>query len=253
MFKNTIRKIRIATAIMCAFATFSNITNATIVQFETSLGDFQVNLYDETTPESVANFLDYVTAGSYNNAIIHRSVSGFITQGGGFSYNGSWPAVGIATNAAVTNEPIYANVRGTIAYAKLGGLPNSATNQWFFNLGDNTVNLDSQNSGFTVFGEVMGNGMDVIDSIAALNTYNLGGAFSDIPLQNYTEGTDPNDTNIILITSIEIADADANTASGLNPTLTTRTDGSSSSGGGSFSFLMIILLAISSRLNKKRI
>ena len=45
--------------------------------------------------------------------------------------------------------------------AKLSGNPNSATNQWFINLGNNSTNLDVQNGGFTVFGQVIGNGMDV--------------------------------------------------------------------------------------------
>ena len=176
-----------------------SVSHATIVRIETSLGDIQVNLYDEATPESVSNFLDYVNAGSYGSTLFHRSVSGFILQGGGFAYNNSWPPIAISSNAAVTNEPIYSNVRGTLAYAKLGGQPNSATNQWFFNLANNGTNLDNQNSGFTVFGEVMDNGMDIVDAIADLSTYNLGGSFAEIPLQNYTTGTDPNDTNIILI------------------------------------------------------
>ena len=226
--RNTIRKVKMATVIMFTFAIFANTASATIVRFETSLGDFQVNLYDEATPESVANFLTYLNTGTFGNTVIHRSVSGFIIQGGGFLYNNSWPPVSVQTNATINNEPTYSNVRGTIAYAKLGSDPNSATSQWFFNLGNNAANLDNQNSGFTVFGEVMDNGMEVIDAIAALNTYNFGGAFTDVPLQNYTTGTDPNDTNIMLITDIVIADDSVNTAAGLNPALTTRsttTDG----------------------------
>jgi len=236
-----------------------NMANATIVRFETSLGDFDVNLYDETTPQSVANFLTYVTAGSYGNTLFHRSINGFILQGGGFTYDNSWPATSIQTNATVNNEPIYSNVRGTIAYAKLGGQPDSATSQWYFNLTNNNSNdpnsLDNQNGGFTVFGEVTGDGMAIIDSIVALNTFNLSGAFTDIPLQNYTEGTDPNDTNIILITSIEVIDSAVNTASGLNPTATNRSEtSSSSSGGGAFNLVMMILLVAFSRLKiNKRI
>jgi len=47
------------------------------------------------------------------------------------------------------------NVPLTIAMAKLGSSPNSATSQFFVNLGDNTLNLDAQNGGFTVFAEVL--------------------------------------------------------------------------------------------------
>jgi len=251
-FIKMINKTKLISTLIFSLGVTVNIANATIVRFETSLGSIDVNLYDETTPESVANFLDYITAGSYGNTLFHRSLNGFILQGGGFIYDSSWPATALQTNPAVINEPIYSNIRGTIAYAKLGGQPNSATSQWFFNLANNGSNLDNQNAGFTVFGEVTGNGMDIIDSIVALNTFNLGGAFTDIPLQNYTTGSDPNDTNIILITSIEIIDDTINTAAGLNPTATTRADpaSESSSGGGSLAVVFLMMLLTVSRLRK---
>jgi peptidyl-prolyl cis-trans isomerase A (cyclophilin A) len=112
--------------------------HATVVQFQTVLGNFSVNLYDKTTPKTVENFLAYVKSGAYNNSIIHRSVPGFIVQGGGYKY----PLADAPKNPSVINEPVYANKRGTIAMAKLGGQPNSATNQWFFNLADNSATLD---------------------------------------------------------------------------------------------------------------
>ena len=68
--------------------------------------------------------------------------------------------------------------------------PDAATSQWFFNLGDNSSLLDNQNGGFTVFGEVLGDGMDVVDAIAAVDIFNftnsVSGVFSDLPLRNYT-------------------------------------------------------------------
>ncbi|PHS18672.1 MAG: peptidylprolyl isomerase [Kangiella sp.] len=248
-----INQSKITLALLLTLGLTANIANATIVRIETSLGSIDINLYDETTPASVANFLNYITAGSYDNTLFHRSINGFILQGGGFIYDSSWPPGTLQTNPTVNNEPIYSNVRGTIAYAKLGGQPNSATSQWFFNLVNNGANLDNQNGGFTVFGEVMGNGMDIIDSIVALNTYNLTPTFAEIPLQNYTTGTDPNDTNIILITSIDIIDSAVNTASGLNPPATTRTEPGSntSSGGGSFGTVLLMMLLTITRIRKK--
>ena len=116
-----------------------------------------VLLFNQTAaaPLSVNNFQNYVNNGSYTNTIIQRSVPNFVIQGGGFTVNNL--AVGtIPSNAAVQNEFSLqrSNLRGTIAFAKVGGNPNSATNQWFFNLGNNSANLDNQNGGFTVFGQV---------------------------------------------------------------------------------------------------
>jgi len=141
---------------------------------ETSVGGFNVQLYDAEAPMTVTNFLNYVDRSDYNSSIIDRSIPGFVIQGGG--YNCCDPFFGepftITPDAPVQNEfdPARSNIRGTIAMAKLAGDPNSATSAWFFNLADNSANLDYQNGGFTVFGYVLDSGMDVVDRIAALPT-----------------------------------------------------------------------------------
>ncbi len=113
----------------------------------------EIDLFEEETPETVANFLNYVNDGDYANTFIHRSVAGFVIQGGGFTFiDGERQSV--PTDPPVVNEPGISNLRGTIAMAKLSGDPNSATSQWFINLADNAENLDGQNGGFTVFGQV---------------------------------------------------------------------------------------------------
>ncbi len=208
------------------FALMSTLTvghaSATIVQFQTNLGDFDVNLYDQRTPNTVANFLAYVNAGDYDNSVIHRSVVDFIIQGGGLAYNMNWPLDEVTRNAAVGNEPVFSNVTATIAMAKIGGQPDSATNQWFFNLSDNSTTgaaLDTQNSGFTVFGEVMANGMDIVEQISTVPTYNLGGSLTDIPLQNFSNNADPDNTNLIIVNTIIVLDPAADTAASLNPAL----------------------------------
>ncbi|MGK0168650.1 MAG: peptidyl-prolyl cis-trans isomerase A (cyclophilin A) [Gammaproteobacteria bacterium] len=66
--------------------------------------------------------------------------------------------------------------------AKLSSGPNSATNQWFIYLADNSVNLDGQNGGFSVFARVLGNGMAVADAIADLTRVNAGSPFDAFPL-----------------------------------------------------------------------
>ena len=78
------------------------------------------------------------------------------------------------------------NVRGTVAMAKVGTDPNSATSDWFVNLADNSANLDHTNGGFTVFGRVIGNGMSVVDAIAALPRLRSMG--EGVPLRNYSGG-----------------------------------------------------------------
>ncbi len=212
----------------CLLPSFSY---ATIVEFQTSQGDFQVNLYDETTPVTVENFLSYTNASNYNNSVIHRSIPGFIVQGGGFEVDtvdniSSLSAV--PTQSSIINEPIYSNVRATIAMAKTANNINSATNQWFFNLADNSANLDLQNGGFTVFGEVIGDGMTVIDQIAGLTTCTYS-SFSEIPMHEAAEKgcsnlEQPFSDNFVTIYQVVVVDASIDSASSLTPTPTIDTD-----------------------------
>ena len=178
--------------------------SGTVVKFETNApladDDFYVELTDNT-PLTNANFLSYVNSGAYDNSKFHRSVSDFVIQGGGFKaptvaadQPGSDP-VAIPTTGTVQNEPGNLNTRGTIAMAKLGGQPDSATSQFFFNLSDNSF-LNFDNGGYTQFGSVLGSGMTVIDTIGNAfgsaptydaTTYYSNTALSDLPLWNINE------------------------------------------------------------------
>lgn len=117
------------------------------------------------------------------------------------------------------NEAIYSNVKGTIAMAKKGADINSATNQWFFNLADNSNNLDRQNGGFTVFGQVI-EGMDIVEKIGQLKLCNSGG-LEGIPMvmaesQQCTDMSAPDMENFVVIEYVgifdntEITDGDLN-------------------------------------------
>src|SRR4029077_6359102 len=133
-----------------------------LVRFTTAAGTFDVELFDQQTPLTVANFLNYISSGRYQNSIFHRSIHDFVLQGGGFQFAAGTPSHlnPITTDPAVTNEPGISNLLGTISMAKMDGLPNSATSQFFFNLSDNsrgTAALDTQNGGFTAFGQLRGN------------------------------------------------------------------------------------------------
>ena len=250
--------IRILSRRMAASLLFAVITalpiaaSATIVRFETVQGTFDINLYDTATPATVSNFLAYVQNGDYTDSVFHRSVAGFIAQGGGFRTDVNANLTSIPANPAVVNEPVYSNVRGSIAMAKLGGNVNSATNEWFINLGNNSANLDNQNGGFTVFGEVTGNGMTTVDAIAALPRFAFAAPFGELPLQNYTaddfnNSVPADNTHLIIVTSITVIDSTVDTAAGLNPTPSTAANsggGNTGGGGGGGSLSLFALLAL---------
>lgn len=181
------------------------------VRIHTSEGPINVVLFDTQAPRTVANFFNYVVSNRYDNTIFHRLVSNFVLQGGGFRFQAnpsSLPAV--LTDSTVQNEfsATRSNVRGTVAMAKVDGNPNSATSQFFFNLADNSNNLDNQNGGFTVFGRLAGDAdQTVVNRLAAYPIRNQGGNFTQIPLKNYTGNNFPTDTtasNYALIRDVEI-------------------------------------------------
>ena len=181
------------------------------VVFQTNLGDIEVELRPDAAPIAVANFLSYVNspAGSnYENTFFHRAVVGLdlsIVQGGGFFVPVNNVAAAVPTQPPIVNEFGISNTRGTIAFAKMALNPDSATNQWFFNTADNSANLDFQNGGFTVFGSVI-SGMDVVDKIQGLDTFNLDaadpGVFDDVPLIDATDLVVLND--VILLGDINM-------------------------------------------------
>ncbi|MCC0176628.1 peptidylprolyl isomerase [Waterburya agarophytonicola K14] len=198
-------------------------TTGRVARFElvdSSLGGGVTNvlLFDQEgagAPATVNNFANYVEDGDYVNSIIHRSVPEFIVQGGGFTVNdlqvGDVPADEPVVNEFSADR---SNLRGTIAMAKLGNDPNSATNQWFFNLADNSENLDNQNGGFTVFGQVLGEAdlapVDAIANLPFINATNVDPAFTNLPII----ATDPDnpvvegDNNLVRYSGISIAQQD---------------------------------------------
>lgn len=179
-----------------------DLTGSTIVQINTVLGPINLKLLSSDAPLTVQNFLNYVTTSAYANSMIHRSVPGFVIQGGG--YTATVPTSAIAANATVQNEFKVLNTRGTIAMAKSPGNPNSATNQWFINLTNNT-DLDdpANNGGYTAFGRVVGTGMTVADAIAALQRLDAGSPFDELPVRNYTGG-DLTAANLVAVNSVAV-------------------------------------------------
>ena len=148
------------------------------VKFQTSQGDFVVELQADKAPKTVENFLRYVADKHYEGTVFHRVIDGFMVQGGGFT-----PAmVQKPTRAPIPLEANNGlkNDVGTIAMARSSN-PNSATSQFFINVANNaSLNAPQPDGhGYAVFGKVI-SGMDVIDKIRQSPTGNLGG-FQNVP------------------------------------------------------------------------
>ena len=153
-----------------------------MIRFETSLGDFTVELLEKEAPESVANFNRYIEDEFFDGTVFHRIVPGFVIQGGGFTEDMTQKK----TKAPVKNEADNGlkNSRGTLSMARTNDV-NSATSQFFVNLKDNDFLDHSRgNFGYAVFAKVA-EGMDVIDKIAAVATGRKKG-FDDVPVEAVT-------------------------------------------------------------------
>jgi peptidyl-prolyl cis-trans isomerase B (cyclophilin B) len=150
------------------------------VRLSTNHGNITLRLDAAKAPETVANFLQYVKDGHYENTIFHRVIPGFMIQGGGFE-----PGMHKKpTRAPIQNEAANGlrNVRYSVAMARTSD-PHSATAQFFINVADNAF-LDhsaptAQGWGYAVFGTVI-DGQDVVDRIKAVPTGFREG-FKDVP------------------------------------------------------------------------
>ena len=185
-----------------------------------------VELFDDVTPLTVNNFLNYVNNGKYDESFFNRSLEGFIIQAGGFTFRPVLPTdileaiddtvpgglewVPVESTSPVQNEfdlTTVTNVRGTLAMAKIALRPDSATTEWFINLDDNRSNLDNQNSGFTVFGKIIDDGILFADhiSLLPLNLFSegvLGSNFSALPMTGYLLGDPVLQENLALIRNV---------------------------------------------------
>ena len=145
-----------------------------MIVLHTSHGDITLELDPENAPVSVANFVEYVRAGHYDNTIFHRVIDGFMIQGGGMGPGMKQKP----TRAPIANEAVNGlkNKRYTVAMARTAD-PHSATAQFFINVGDNDF-LDHkgpspQGWGYCVFGRVSA-GQDVVDRIKRVATADSG-------------------------------------------------------------------------------
>ena len=147
--------------------------NPVSLVFETTLGNFEVELFDKEAPISAQNFQEYVDEGFFDGVLFHRVIPGFMIQGGGFEPGMKQKK----TKAPIKNEATNGlkNKRGTLAMARTN-VVDSATAQLFINLVDNDFldHAGPANYGYAVFGKVT-TGMDVVDQIAKVATTNRAG------------------------------------------------------------------------------
>ncbi len=157
----------------------------------TGFGEMVFELRADVAPKSVANFLHYVDDGFYDGLVIHRVISDFVIQGGGYrpTADGGLEPVDVRDPVSGEADNGLSNVRGTVAMALRGEDVDSGTSQWFVNLVDNdgsgtTTNLDERH--FTVFASVT-EGMEVVEAIAAVETESrpeLSGSETSIPVED---------------------------------------------------------------------
>jgi cyclophilin family peptidyl-prolyl cis-trans isomerase len=190
---------------------FAQSTSKLVVRFDTNLGNIDVQLFPGDAPKTVANFLRYVNSGRYFDTLFHRSVPGFVIQGGGFFPSSPnfdpislFPA--IPGEALPPPNTVNSNTRGTIAMALSAG-PGTATSQWFFNESDNNAAIldgtTPDGGPFTVFGKVANSAsLAVMDQIAAVPVPSpspFSAPFNQIPLINYVPANGVTGANLVLL------------------------------------------------------
>ncbi len=153
------------------------------VLLSTNHGDIKLELNAEKAPKTVANFLQYVADGHYDNTVFHRVIDNFMIQGGGFAPGMKQKP----TREPIDNEAVNGlkNDLYTIAMARTSD-PHSASAQFFINIKNNDfLNFTSPNGngwGYCVFGKVV-EGMDVVDKIKAVKT-GRSGMHQDVPVED---------------------------------------------------------------------
>ena len=154
-------------------------TLAPRVRFETSAGDFVVEVDAVRAPLTAENFLRYVREGAYDGTVFHRVIANFVGQGGGYDERlAERPARGPIPNESGNG---LSNLRGTLGLAREES-PHSGSSQFYVNLVDN-AGLDPLPSrwGYAVFGRVV-EGMDVLDKIGYMRTETVESFGADVPV-----------------------------------------------------------------------
>ncbi|WP_445178896.1 peptidylprolyl isomerase [Pseudomonas sp. McL0111] len=156
----------------------------TQVKLTTNHGDIVIELNAEKAPITVANFIEYVKAGHYENTVFHRVIGNFMIQGGGFEpgmkeKKDKRPSIQNEADNGLPNEKYSLAMARTME-------PHSASAQFFINVADNSfLNHSGKNTqgwGYAVFGKVTA-GTDVVDKIKGVSTTSKAG-HQDVPAED---------------------------------------------------------------------
>jgi peptidyl-prolyl cis-trans isomerase B (cyclophilin B) len=153
------------------------------VKLTTNHGAITLELDAQKAPATVANFLEYVKSGHFDNTVFHRVIDGFMIQGGGFEPGMKQKPARAPVKNEADNK--LKNDNYTVAMARTSD-PHSASAQFFINVADNEfLNHKSQSAqgwGYCVFGRVAA-GTEVVDKIKRVKTGSRG-MHQDVPLED---------------------------------------------------------------------
>ena len=128
------------------------------VEFETTKGNFVVEVHREWAPKGADRFYNLVKLGYYKDVAFFRVIEGFMAQ---FGIHGRPEVNTIWKSASVKDDPVVSsNKRGFVSFAMAG--PDTRTTQLFINYSDSNARLDGM--GFSPFGKVI-SGMSVVDKL----------------------------------------------------------------------------------------
>jgi peptidyl-prolyl cis-trans isomerase B (cyclophilin B) len=193
--------------------------NNAVVRLETNYGDIDIELFNAQAPITVANFLNYVTSGRYDETFFHRHAinpNPFVLQGGGFQFDNTAGLTAVPTDAPIIREDTGRNnLARTVAMARTSAI-NSATSQFFINYVDNNfLNPTAPTNGYAVFGRII-QGWDVVTTIQGLRSLDQTGntsfsgspdaaAMNELPVANtYIEGSPITKADLVRIINAEI-------------------------------------------------
>ena len=155
-----------------------------IVEVETSMGVFFLELDELSTPETTENFIKYVAAGRYDNTFVYGTTNASFLRGGGYTFNTCPLSVGRIEpiSSVLPERTMLSNSGGVISMMMRNKATDVITSDWTISISDNR-SYDGSDYGYIPFGRVLGYGMEVVETIAfrnsALGPEILGGPEDD--------------------------------------------------------------------------